>query len=32
LEELGVAGGIILKWFLKEKFEDMTYWIHVTQD
>jgi len=32
LEELGVAGRIILKWFLKEKVEDMTYWIHVNQD
>jgi Cft2 family RNA processing exonuclease len=27
-----MAGTIILKWFLKEKFEDMRYWIHVTQD
>jgi hypothetical protein len=32
LEKLGMVGRIILKWFLKEKVEDMTCWIHVTQD
>jgi hypothetical protein len=32
LEALGVAGRIILKWFLKEKIEDMMYGIHVNED
>lgn len=27
-----MAGRIILKWFLLEKVEDVTYWIQVTQD